>query len=121
MATIDLTLSDDDSPPPPAKRPKPSKPEASSKKAAASAPGAAGVLSAAALYLLHRHLKLFTSRGLVAAGLAKKKNAKAGRGSLLKGYTVGSLAPPGSVSSGNKAEIPGNLHELDLCRDRLLV
>ena len=39
----------------------------------------------------------------VAAGLAKKKNAKAGRGSLLKGYTVGSLAPPSSVSSGNKA------------------
>ena len=40
----------------------------------------------------------------VAAGLAKKKNSKAGRGSLLKGYTVGSLAPPGSVSSGNIAK-----------------
>ena len=30
----------------------------------------------------------------------KKKNAKSGRGSLLKGYTVGSLAPPIAVKSG---------------------
>mmetsp|Transcript_4954 Transcript_4954/g.8267 ORF Transcript_4954/g.8267 Transcript_4954/m.8267 type:complete len:133 (-) Transcript_4954:276-674(-) len=38
----------------------------------------------------------------VEAGLAKKKNPKAGRGALLKGYTVGSLAPPSAVSSGTR-------------------
>jgi len=30
----------------------------------------------------------------------KKKNAKSGRGELLKGYTVGSLAPGVAVKSG---------------------
>ena len=33
----------------------------------------------------------------------KKKNAKTGSSAVLKGYTVGSLAPLASVSSGNKA------------------
>merc|ERR1719379_3123278 len=36
----------------------------------------------------------------VAAGVAKKKNPNSGRSDLLKGYTVGSLAPPAAVSSG---------------------
>ena len=31
----------------------------------------------------------------------KKKNAKSGRGELLKGYTVGSMAPPMAVKSGS--------------------
>ena len=38
----------------------------------------------------------------VAAGVAKKKNSKSGRGELLKGYTVGSLAPPGAIASGTR-------------------
>lgn len=33
----------------------------------------------------------------------KKKDPKTGSSGQLKGYTVGSLAPPSSVSSGNKA------------------
>jgi len=31
----------------------------------------------------------------------KKKNPKSGRGELLKGYTVGSMAPPMAVKSGS--------------------
>jgi len=46
----------------------------------------------------------------VEAGLAKKKNPKAGRGSLLKGYTVGSLAPPSAVSSGTRISDVGTTY-----------
>jgi hypothetical protein len=31
----------------------------------------------------------------------KKKNPKSGRGDLLKGYTVGSMAPPMAIKSGS--------------------
>ena len=46
----------------------------------------------------------------VAAGVAKKKNPKGGRGELLKGYTVGSLAPPGAIASGTRISDVGTTY-----------
>ena len=47
------------------------------------------------------------------AGMAKKKNPNAGRSDLLKGYTVGSLAPPGSVSSGTTIKQVGTTYGIN--------
>lgn len=52
--------------------------------------------------ILHRSAVSMNTKYTVAAGVAKKKNPKSGRGELLKGYTVGSLAPPGAIASGTR-------------------
>merc|ERR1712054_498900 len=45
--------------------------------------------------------------------IGKKKNPKSGRSDLLKGYTVGSFAPPAAVSSGTRIDQMGTGYGID--------